>query len=167
MRAGLRSFLQGTVLCAGVSAVVLCLLPQALNAEDKKLYRWVDPVDQSIHYSQTPPAGVTYENVEVKTAPSTGSDTQQRLQEMQKSVDEGIKSRELSTEKQKQQAAEAAKRKSDCERMRDRLSTLETRPGKILYEDKSGQMTRMTEEKRQQNIAKFKKQIEELCSPKH
>lgn len=166
MRPGLRSFLRASVLCIGISAVVLSGLPRTIFAENGVIYRWVDPVDKSIHYSRTPPAGIPSETVKVEPSPPADPDTQKRLQEMQKSVDEGIKSRELSAVKQKQEAAEAAKRIQECKRMRERLTILETRPGKVLHEDKSGQMQRMTEEKRQQNIAKFKKQIEELCSPR-
>jgi len=150
----------------GISTFTLCLFPHAISAEDNKIYRWVDPADKSIHYSQTVPAGVTYESVEVKTAPSTGTDTQKRLQEMEKSVDEGVKSREADAEKKKQQAAEAANRKQQCQQLRDRLTMLENSPGKLLYKDKSGQMTRMTEERRQQNITEFKNQMETVCSPR-
>lgn len=164
MRPGLRSFLQGPMLCIGVYIVVGCVLPRTIFAENTAIYRWVDPVDKSIHYSQTAPIDITYEKINVEPAPPPGSDTQKRLEEMQKSVDEGIKSREQEAQKQKQQAAEAAKQEQECKRMRERLTLLETRPGKILHENKSGQMERMTEESRQQNIAKFKKQIDELCS---
>lgn len=165
MEPGLRSFLQRLVLFIGVSSVVLCLLPPVIFAENSVIYRWVDPVDKSIHFSQTAPAGIPSETVKVEPPPPTGSDTQKRLQEMQKSVEEGIKSRELSAEKQRQEAEKAAKRKQECQRLKDRLTSLQTRPGKILYEDKSGQMQRMTEERRQQNIAKFKEQIKSFCSP--
>jgi len=166
MRPGLRRFLQGPVFGIGVFTVVLCILPRMILAENGVIYRWVDPTDKSIHYSQTAPADVTYEKVKVEPTPAE-PDAEKRLQDMQKNLDEGIKSRELSAEKQKQEAAEAAKRKQECKTMRERLTILETSPGKILHEDKSGQMQRMTEEERQQNLAKFKKQIEELCSPNH
>ena len=137
------------------------------RADNPDHYRWVDPVDKSIHYSQTAPAGIPSETIKVEPPPPTGSDSQKRLEEMQKSVEEGIKSRELDAEKRKQEAKQAAKRKQECEQLRNRLTTLQNRPGKILYENKSGQMQRMTEERRQENIAKFKKQIEEVCSPRH
>ena len=166
MRPGLRPFFQVPVLRIGFFTVVLCLFPRTMLAENGVIYRWVDPADKSIHYSQTAPAGVTYEKVRVESTPAE-PDAEKRLQEMQKNLDESIKSRELNAEKQKQEAAEAAQRKQECKTMRERLTILETSPGKILHEDKSGQMQRMTEENRQQNIAKFKKQIEELCSPGH
>ena len=166
MSSSLRSFLQAAVLCICVSAAVLCLCPQETFAENNAIYRWVDPVDKSIHYSQTPPADVTYEKVRIGTTAPPVTDAQERLKAMEKTVDEGIKTQELNAQKQKQAAAEAAKRKQDCQQAKDRLSLLETRPGKLLYKDKSGQMQRMTEERRQQNIAKFQEQIKTLCSPK-
>lgn len=167
MRSDLRSSLRGASLCIVIFSVVLCVLPRTIFAGNTKIYRWVDPVDKSVHFSQTPPADTTYKEVKVGPTPPPDAGVQKHLKAMEKSVEEGIQSREQAAQKQKQKEEQAAKRKQQCQQLRKRLNLLETRPGKLLYKDKSGQMTRMTEERRQKNIASFKKQMEELCSQKH
>ena len=164
MSPGLRTFLQGAVRSIGVSAVVLGLSTPAVIAESNTVYRWVDPVDHSIHFSTTPPAGVTAESVAIKPVPAD-SETQQRLEQMGKNVDKAIKTREQQAGKRKQEAAKAAKRKRECEQARDKLARFETHEGRMVYKDKSGQMQRMPEQLRQKGIANLKERIKEACSP--
>lgn len=166
MKPGLLSYFQGTALCIGVATVILCVFPRTILAGNTKIYRWVDPVDHSVHFSQTPPTDAAYKEVKVTPTPPPDAGVQKHLKEMEKTVDEGIKSQEQTAQKQKQLAEKEAARKQQCKQLKERLNLLETRPGKLLYKDKSGQMTRMTEERRQKNIASFKQQIEKVCSPK-
>jgi len=167
MRYYTRFFPSMTAIWGIVSTVVLYFILSTMAVADNVLiYRWLDPVDGDIHYSESAPSDVPYEMVVVEPAPPPDPDMQKRLDEMEKIVDEGIKSRELRAEKQRQKAVEAAKRKLDCARVKDWLAKLESRPGpKLLIMDKTGQARRMTEEVRQQKLTEAKDQATALCTP--
>lgn len=129
------------------------------------VYRWFDPVDNDVHYSEIAPQNLPYEMIAIANAPPVDLDVQRRLAEMDQHTDERIEARKQRREEVRLAAAAAAARKVDCARVRDWQARLESRPGpKILAIDAEGNARRMTEAERQEKLAAVRQQISTLCT---
>ena len=153
---GIRYFLLLALILA-----ISCIYGQTVS-----VYRWIDPVNGAIHYGDKPPAISDYTKVEIKAQPALGDQSvRNRLETMQRRADSWKLKDEEQMQQKKRLAAQQAARKLGCQRARDHLATLESRPGPgLLVTDlKNGNTHRMTEPERQKNITDVKTRISQLC----
>lgn len=141
-----------------MGSLLLALAPTVMAAQ---VYKWVDA--QGItHFGAQPPEGVEASNVNTNTAqpktnfpppaapkPAPISSTDDK----QKAVDEKVK------QEVAQQEADRAQR---CTQLRENLAQFKNNP-RVRVEE-NGQVRRITEEERQERIAKSEKDIQENCN---
>lgn len=127
------------------------------------VYKWVDENGQT-HFSQTPPEQSEVEVI--KTQPSPAVDVEKSQKEIddlikQQAEDDKIKQQQ---KQEQQQKAEQAKAKAEnCKTARKNLKTYQDNPGRRMT-DAEGNVTRPSEEKRQEMIKKLKEAVSEFCS---
>ena len=124
-------------------------LPRA-QAAPPVVYRWVDPVDRQVHYSDSKPQDAAYEVVPVDRSPPRDPEAERRLEAIDIEAKRwaSVQMREL--EIQQREEADAAARALDCARASSQLGNLSMRPGpRLRLIESDGTARRMTEEERQ------------------
>ena len=142
---------------------VLLTVTSTSRAIDRDtVYKWVDAAGET-HYTQMPPQDREYEIMKQATPPMDDparirSDLQQQVEAMDKEQ-----------EKKKQQATEAGDkdrgrklRKENCAIATSNLSSL-NQGGNKQFMTPEGTVFRLTDEDRQQRIAKAEQQIKDYC----
>ena len=130
------------------------------NASKAKMYKWTDEHGQ-VHYTQSPPAGQPAE--EVKPPPPVDTEKALKVLEEQKKRAESLHEERLKkaeeSEKAKQQQAES---KSKCAAAQKELEGL-TQSQRVFERDTQGYPKRISEEQRQEAIARARQQLSEFC----
>jgi len=135
-------------------------------AESVFVYRWIDPVNSDVHYSEVAPNNVRYEMISIAIkSPSVDPEAQRRSAEMERYTDQRIETRTRRREAEKLAVAAASARKVDCTHALDWKARLKSRPGpKMLVIDAEGNARRMTEAERQKRLAAVRQQVSLLCT---
>jgi hypothetical protein len=141
-----------------LGSLLLALAPTVMAAQ---VYKWVDA--QGItHFGAQPPEGASADTVNTNSAqpknPDAPAATKPTLapatDDKQKAVDDKVK---------QEVAQQEADRTKQCEQMRTNLAQLKNNP-RVRVDDGSGELRRITEEERQERIAKNEKSIRENCN---
>ena len=132
-------------------SVLLALSTQVTAAP---IYKWVDG-QGNVHFGSQPPEGQA-------AAPVNPNISQPKPPAKPKSEDSGTAEQAAIDTKVKQEVAEQeARRKEFCESTRYNLAQLKNNPR--IREDVGGEMRRLTEEERQERIAKSEAALKEHC----
>ncbi|HEX7964624.1 MAG TPA: DUF4124 domain-containing protein [Gammaproteobacteria bacterium] len=131
-------------------------------ASADQVYKWVDK-DGHVHFSQMPPAGtgVQAQTVDVKPPPPdpTGLANSQNLQQQiadKKKAEQKDPQREQEEQEQKQQ------QKERCDGLREKLNVLNA-GGRATSVDAKGNVTYISDEEREKQMAQLESQIEKSC----
>lgn len=144
---------------------IMLFTPITLFAESTFVYRWIDPVSGKVEYGAEPPENGVYEMVHIEHGPAPDPVLEKRFDTMNAEVDRYIQERKLQRQAKLQQAAEESIRTLDCQKAKDWLAKLESRPGPhILVVSPDGSGRRMTEEERQAKMAATQERINQLCT---
>ncbi|MCX4188895.1 DUF4124 domain-containing protein [Methylophaga sp. OBS3] len=138
---------------------LLCSLPFWVHAE---IYKWTDENGQ-INYSQQPPADRPAE--EIKTPPPPPIAPEAAQQEIETLIEnqEAAEAEEAAEQAaQEQQAAAEALRQENCETARSNYQQYLNNPGRRVM-NADGEVTRPTEEERQEKISDYQNKIDEFC----
>ena len=138
----------------------LLAVPSALVAQDA--YKWVD--DEGVtHYGQNPPPDVDAVPVGTDEPPEEEVErARERMQETEERLEQSRKERLEAQREADEEAEKRARQQKRCEQLRQALKTL-TENRNLLKSDGEGGTARMTEEERQERVAKRRRQIEEEC----
>lgn len=139
---------------------LLCSLPFLAQAE---IYKWTDENGQ-IHYTQQPPIDRPTEQIKAPPPPPIDPEkAQQNLEEL-------IESQQTkeAAEAERQQAKKDAKaaqklREENCQTARNNLEQYRNNPGRRVM-NADGEVTRPTEEQRQEKIIEFQQKVDEFCN---
>lgn len=144
----------------------LCLLTALLFASNlvhAQIYKWVDENGQ-INYTQQPPSSGDAEVVKVPPPPPV--DTEQAQQEIDQLIEQQETAEETQAETQ-QEADEAARQQAifeeNCRIAQQNYTQYENNPGRRVM-DEDGNVTRLSEEERQQKLQELQEQIELYCA---
>lgn len=128
------------------------------------VYRWVDPENQQVHYSDNIPADTRYEMVAVEHPPPRDPEAERHLEALDAEATRWASVQLRQLQAQQQDAADAAARGLDCARARSWLERLNLRPGpRLRLMQSDGTAHRMTEGERQDRIAEVEQSIGTLC----
>lgn len=128
-----------------------------------QVYKWVDENGQT-HFSQHPPEKIEAEVI--KTAPAPKVDVEKAQHEIDaliKQQAENDKLEQQQREEQQKQAEEMALKAKNCKTARHNLKLYQNSPGRRMT-DADGNVTRPSEEDRQEMIQKLKEAVNEFCS---
>jgi hypothetical protein len=138
--------------------IATCLLAPAAPAE---VYKWID--DQGVtQYSQTPPPDNQYDAINPDPAPTPDPADAERLRAQREALEARGAERAKQHKESSKSAEESAKRKVECDVLRERLATLENNPRINTYGE-GGQVERLTEDKRQADITQLRALIGKDC----
>ncbi len=138
---------------------LLCFITLSAPAT---IYRWVDENGQVV-YSQTPPPSGRAETVAPPPPPAESPEqARQRLDQQLKRLEELDEKRRKAREETQQKENQARKKAEICQRARQNLEILTSRPPNTLY--KVGkEYKRFTPEERTKKIEQMKKLIKQTC----
>ena len=146
------------------SVVAGLLGATSVNAGHVLIYRWVDPADQQVRFSDHAPTNVEAEVVVIQEPPPADPDAIARLQAIDAQADRMAREQHKRLMAAQRDAAQAAARGLDCSRARNWLAELNRRPGpRLRLIEVDGTARRMTEEERQARIADVASQIGDFC----
>lgn len=139
---------------------LLCSLPFLVQAE---IYKWTDDNGQ-VNYTQEPPADRPAEQLKAPPPPPIDPEkAQQQVEELIESQD-AAEAAEAEREKAAQEAEQAEQiRAENCQTARNNLEQYQNNPGRRVM-NADGEVTRPTEEERQEKIAEFQQQVDEFCN---
>jgi len=139
-----------------------CLALVFAMAVQADAYKWVDD-NGDVIYSQTPPVDKPYEKMGTPPPPSINPEAAKKqvdsLIEQQKATD---KARKEQQQKQQQEQLAAEALAENCQAAKYNLQQYQDNPGRRMM-DEQGNVTRPTEEERQQKISKLQQQINKFC----
>lgn len=146
------------------SVPILLMAVTGLSAHGgERIYRWVDDKGM-VHYSGTVPAEEEYEQVEMpKLTPAVPTDSlkeaQEQLEQLQKQQREGSRDEELDAFREQR----AALMEQECAQAQEALRTLESHARVLLYDEETGQAVHLTEEERQEELARTQRAVDYYC----
>ncbi|HAO24154.1 MULTISPECIES: DUF4124 domain-containing protein [unclassified Methylophaga] len=139
-----------------------CLALVFAMAVQADAYKWIDD-DGDVIYSQTPPVDKPYEKMGTPPPPSMNPEAAKKqvesLIEAQKATD---KAREEEQQKQQQEQLAAEALAENCRVAKYNLQQYQNNPGRRMM-DAQGNVTRPTEEERQQKISTLQQQVNQFC----
>jgi hypothetical protein len=128
-------------------------------------YRWVDE-NNHVHYSDKPPTG--HKTAKVLTTPPSRSEAAsdtvagktlaERAADLKKSQQDKQKAANQANEKQEMENVD----KANCATTRQNLAVLQNSP-RIAEYDSSGERSFLSDEQRQERLAKTQQDIEKYC----
>lgn len=125
-----------------------------------EIYRWVDQ-DGRVHYSQTPPAGRSAQEVIPQPGTRGASFASEGIQAFNAERDH---QRSEHQQQQELAAAKAAQEQKSCKLARQNLDTLDARTARRIFtEQPDGSMARLTEEQFQATRQEVLAVIEANC----
>lgn len=141
-----------------MGSLLLALAPTVMAAQ---VYKWVDAQGVT-HFGAQPPEGVNAASVNTSTAQPKASNFPLPVapkpapveDEKQKAVDAKVK---------QEVAQQEAERLKQCDQLRTDLAQMKNNP-RIRVDDGKGELRRLTEEERQERIAKSEKDLQENCN---
>ena len=127
------------------------------------VYKWVDAQGQT-HYSQTPPPpGQSAKLIETDKPPSVDVENQQKeIESLIQQQAEDKEQQEQRLAKQRQQAQLAEENAEKCKLARHNLQQYQNNPGRRVM-DSEGNVTRPSEEDRQEMIKRLQEAVTEFC----
>lgn len=148
-----------TYLQRGCLLFALLIFSSVIQA---KMYKWVDD-DGQTHYSQHAPIGQQADVIKAPPPPAIDPNEAQKqvddLVEQQSSTQEEIAERRA---QEKTQQEEDKKLEEYCASAKHNLQQFQNNPGRRMVDDE-GNVTRPTEEERQQKIREFQQGIDDFC----
>lgn len=142
-----------------LALLLLLSLSANMPSAKAKMYKWID-AEGNTHYTQTPPNDI--ESTAIKPPPKVNSEASLKKLRQQEENLRGLRDERLkkadNAAKQKQEQKE---KKELCEKARLRLAGYQ-RP-RVAVEDGAGNVERISEEKRQAEIAKSKEYVDQFC----
>lgn len=143
-------------LLGGCLALMFTLTVQA------DAYKWIDD-DGEVIYSQTPPVDKPYEKMETPPPPTIDPKAAKKeielLLEQQKAADA---ERDEQQKRQAQAQKAAAILEENCRVAQYNLQQYQDNPGRRVM-DPQGNVTRPTEEERQEKINTLQQQVKQFC----
>ena len=149
----------------------LCLIPlllgAALPAQAAKVYKWVDS-QGATHYTDTAPPARPAQELKLAPPPSQAEiqEAQRRLQQVEEEAQHQIErmDKEASAKRQEnqKQAEEEQKQQNVCNRLRSRLTMLQTQLP-LAIPSQSGGYVWLPDQQRGFEIEGVKRQLHELC----
>lgn len=131
------------------------------NAAD--VYQWQD-ANGVTHYGQTPPPDVEANQMNVPIpSPVDPEKAQQEIDTLIAEQRKATAEAEQRKEKQREAQAQADIRAENCKIARGNLEQYQNNPGR-RFQNANGEVTRPTEEERQEKILELKQQTERFCS---
>jgi len=140
---------------------LLTLSILSLSNVGAEMYKWVDEEGNTHYTQQQPPAGIESETINPPPA-FDSSEAEKALKAQQEYLDTERENRQKDAKAQQRTEKEKARQEKNCELSRARLESLTIR-SKVSETQDDGSLVVMTEEKRQEEIAKARKLIKELC----
>lgn len=146
----------------------LGVAPASALAGHVYVYRWVDPVDNEIHYSDTAPDSSPSDMVAIDPAPPYDASLHNRLSKMADQAREFVDEQKHERAARRLALALEQARKQSCQQQQQWLAQLESRPGpKLIVVDANGVAQRMTESDRQAKMVQARQQIAQTCQAKN
>lgn len=147
-----------------LTAVLVAVASAASAAGKHGIYKWVDD-SGAVHYSQSPPADRTAQELKPASGPADDPDAISGKLKQQVDAMEDRLSEKRQGAADAQQWAEIQKiRRENCATARANLAKLQ-QGGNRAYRTPDGEVVRLDEEERQRRITEANRQIEENCSP--
>jgi uncharacterized protein DUF4124 len=126
------------------------------------VYKWVDK-DGQIHYSQQLPHGQQAELIKAPPPPAIDPAKAQNkidaLVEQQKADEQASEDKTIQSEKEQERAKQI---EANCNAAKQNLKAYQDNPGRRKM-DGQGNVTRPTEEERQQKIKESEQKVKEFC----
>jgi Skp family chaperone for outer membrane proteins len=147
-----------------IARILIFFLIFAPLVASAAIYQWRD-ADGNMVYSQTPPQdGRSAQKIKTRQEPSAQSteQAQQKLQALQKHLDDLSKSRETAAEDARKQAAATNARQQNCNTARSSLQQLQNRPHPFTSDGQGG-MRHMTTEERAQRLEQLRQDVKKYC----
>jgi len=138
---------------------ILSLFATATFAE---IYKWVDENGQT-HYSQQAPKDI--DATVIKTPLPPAIDPNAAQQQVDELINQQESEEQLRLEQQNQQKIDAkniGKQEENCKIAQQRLLEYQNNPGRRII-DADGNVTRLTEEERQQKIQESQNNVTKYC----
>ncbi len=139
---------------------IFLLLSSGINNVSADVYKWLDD-DGNVHYSQKSPPGVKADAIKSPQAVDP-TETQKRVDILIKEQKIATKEKHLTDKERKIAAEKRKKQRENCSKARHNLKLYEDNPHARVLDDED-EATYITEEKRQENISKLKKYINDHC----
>lgn len=126
------------------------------------IYKWIDDNGQ-VHYSQQLPPGQQADIIKAPPPPAIDPAKAQQeidtLIEQQKANEQVSEDKTIQSEKEQKRARQIEK---NCKAAKQNLKSYQDNPGRRLM-DEHGNVTRPTEEERQQKIRESQQKVKEFC----
>ncbi|AFJ03589.1 Periplasmic protein TonB, links inner and outer membranes [Methylophaga frappieri] len=138
---------------------LISFLPFLAQAE---IYKWTDENGQ-INYSQQPPPDRPAEQIQAPPPPPVEPDkAQQEIDNLIESQQKAAQQEAEQREAEQATAREQQLRDENCQIARENLLAYQNNPGRRFINE-AGEVTRPTEEERQQRIANYQDQVDTYC----
>lgn len=142
-----------------LSGCLALVLAMTVHAD---AYKWIDD-DGEVIYSQNPPADKPYEKMETPPPPSINPKAAQREIELLIEQQEAAEQKREAQQQKRQQAQQAAAiLEENCRVAQYNLQQYQDNPGRRVM-DPEGNVTRPTEEERQEKIDTLKQLVKQFC----
>lgn len=139
------------------------LLSVCFTTHAADVYQWQDE-NGVTHYGQTPPPDVDAKQMTVPAPPPADPEkAQQKIDTLIAKQREAAAEAEQREEKQREAQARADIRAENCKIAQRNLEQYQNNPGR-RFQNADGEVTRPTEEERQEKISELKQQTEQFCS---
>ena len=138
-------------------ASVLALGGLYSNAEEV-LYRWLDDRGNPVHSDRPPPEGTDYEVISTQSSLSRPVEAQQGA--VPREVEPRVGNEFEPVDKE---AEQFRKNPEFCQRARDNLETLNTRPRLRVRDEETGEYKFLNEEEKEQRRQEARESIELYC----
>jgi hypothetical protein len=140
-------------------AIIMLFISSISHAE---MYKWVDENGET-HYSQSPPVSDVKVETIAPPPPIDSSNAQKNLQQTLEKANSLREERMVAKDNREKEENEAQQLEEHCQQLNARLTSLQVRP-RANKKDEEGNLVRMTEEERQEDIDKTKNEISEKCN---
>lgn len=127
------------------------------NAEEV-LYRWLDDRGNPVHSDRPPPEGTDYEVISTRSSLVRPVDAQQGA--VPREVEPRVGNEFEPVDKE---AEQSRKNPEFCQRARDNLETLNTRPRLRVRDEETGEYKFLNEEEKEQRRQEAREAIEFYC----
>jgi len=139
-----------------VLAIVISLMATSVSA---KMYRWIDAQGQVV-YSQKPPADLPVDEIKPLSEPNRHHEEGKKTWQQREEMVEAKKEKEA---KMKKDATQKKRNKSNCKAARKNYETFKSHRARYLLNE-DDQRVAVSDDLREQNLNKAKKQIAQYCS---
>jgi uncharacterized protein DUF4124 len=144
-----------TFLCKLVT--ILVVFQTSAFAE---MYKWIDE-DGNTHYTQNPPSGTIQAEIIKPPSKVDIEGATKKSKDQKNKADELMENRHKLAEDERKAKEEQDKKEESCKQARAQLARYQ-RP-RVSVKDEEGNVTRITEEKRQAEIERIKENINKVC----